>query len=43
MDDLDPEITRSLNARGSIALARAEKTAGVALFVLLELLDRGPG
>src|ERR1700737_919667 len=28
MGDLDPEITRSINARGSIALARAAKTAG---------------
>src|ERR1700746_2492423 len=27
MGDLDPEITRSINARGSIALARAAKTA----------------
>src|ERR1700746_1480150 len=27
MGDLDPEITRSINAQGSIALARAAKTA----------------
>jgi nucleoside-diphosphate-sugar epimerase len=29
MGDLDPEITRSINARGSVALAHAAKTAGV--------------
>jgi hypothetical protein len=33
MGDLDPEITRSINARGSIALARAAKTAGVPRFL----------
>ncbi|MBV9018085.1 MAG: SDR family oxidoreductase, partial [Alphaproteobacteria bacterium] len=34
MGDLDPEITRKINARGSIALARAAKTAGVPRFLL---------
>jgi nucleoside-diphosphate-sugar epimerase len=34
MGDLDPEITRSINARGSIALARAAKAAGVPRFLL---------
>jgi nucleoside-diphosphate-sugar epimerase len=34
MGDLDPEITRAINARGSIALARAAKTAGVPRFLL---------
>src|SRR5215468_6536993 len=33
MGDLDPEITRSINARGSIALARAAKRAGVPRFL----------
>jgi nucleoside-diphosphate-sugar epimerase len=33
MGDLDPEITRSVNARGSIALARAAKEAGVPRFL----------
>ena len=33
MGDLDPEITRSINARGSVALARAAKTAGVPRFL----------
>jgi len=33
MGDLDPEITRAINARGSIALARAAKTAGVPRFL----------
>jgi nucleoside-diphosphate-sugar epimerase len=33
MGDLDPEITRSVNARGSIGLARAAKTAGVPRFL----------
>jgi nucleoside-diphosphate-sugar epimerase len=33
MGDLDPEITRSINAQGSIALARAAKTAGVPRFL----------
>ena len=33
MGDLDPEITRSINARGSIALARAAKAAGVPRFL----------
>ena len=33
MGDLDPEITRSINARGSIALARAAKVAGVPRFL----------
>ena len=34
MGDLDPEITRSINARGSIALARIAKAAGVPRFLL---------
>jgi nucleoside-diphosphate-sugar epimerase len=34
MGDLDPEITRAINARGSIALARAAKMAGVPRFLL---------
>jgi nucleoside-diphosphate-sugar epimerase len=34
MGDLDPEITRDINARGSIALARAAKAAGVPRFLL---------
>src|SRR6516164_8599464 len=29
MGDLDPEITRSINARGSVSLARMAKAAGV--------------
>jgi nucleoside-diphosphate-sugar epimerase len=33
MGDLDPEITRSINARGSVALARAAKAAGVPRFL----------
>jgi nucleoside-diphosphate-sugar epimerase len=33
MGDLDPEITRTINARGSIALARAAKAAGVSRFL----------
>ena len=33
MGDLDPEITRAVNARGSIGLARAAKTAGVPRFL----------
>jgi nucleoside-diphosphate-sugar epimerase len=33
MGDLNPEITRSINARGSVALARAAKTAGVPRFL----------
>src|SRR5437667_469520 len=33
MGDLDTEITRAINARGSIALARAAKTAGVPRFL----------
>jgi nucleoside-diphosphate-sugar epimerase len=33
MGDLDPEITRSINARGSIALAQAAKAAGVPRFL----------
>lgn len=33
MGDLDPEITRDINARGSIALARTAKTAGVPRFL----------
>jgi nucleoside-diphosphate-sugar epimerase len=33
MGDLDPEITRNINARGSIALARAAKDAGVPRFL----------
>jgi len=33
MGDLDPEITRSINARGSIGLARAAKAAGVPRFL----------
>jgi nucleoside-diphosphate-sugar epimerase len=33
MGDLDPEITRAINARGSIALARAAKAAGVPRFL----------
>lgn len=33
MGDLDPEITRSINARGSIALARIAKAAGVPRFL----------
>jgi nucleoside-diphosphate-sugar epimerase len=34
MGDLDPEITRDINARGSIALARTAKEAGVSRFLL---------
>src|SRR6202045_712028 len=34
MGDPDPEITRSINARGSVALARAAKTAGVPRFLV---------
>src|SRR5262249_25614192 len=33
MGDLDPEITRSVNAQGSVALARAAKRAGVPRFL----------
>lgn len=33
MGDLDPEITRGINARGSVALARAAKAAGVPRFL----------
>jgi nucleoside-diphosphate-sugar epimerase len=33
MGDLDPEITRDINARGSIALARKAKAAGVPRFL----------
>ena len=33
MGDLDPEITRAVNARGSIGLARVAKTAGVPRFL----------
>ena len=33
MGDLDPEITRDINARGSIALARAAKAASVPRFL----------
>src|SRR5438128_1579573 len=33
MGDLDPEITRAINARGSIALARTAKAAGVPRFL----------
>jgi nucleoside-diphosphate-sugar epimerase len=33
MGDLDPEITRSINARGSIGLARNAKAAGVPRFL----------
>jgi nucleoside-diphosphate-sugar epimerase len=33
MGDLDPEITRAINARGSIALARIAKAAGVPRFL----------
>lgn len=33
MGDLDPEITRDINARGSIALARTAKAAGVPRFL----------
>ena len=33
MGDLDPEITRSINARGSIRLARVAKAAGVTRFL----------
>lgn len=33
MGDLDPEITRAVNARGSIALARSAKAAGVPRFL----------
>jgi nucleoside-diphosphate-sugar epimerase len=33
MGDLDPEITRQVNAQGSIALARATKAAGVPRFL----------
>jgi nucleoside-diphosphate-sugar epimerase len=33
MGDLDPEITRAVNARGSIGLARAAKAAGVRRFL----------
>src|SRR5438128_11142196 len=33
MGDLDTEITRAINARGSIALARAAKAAGVPRFL----------
>ena len=47
MGDLDPEITRAVNARGSIALARSAKAAGVPRFLfsssLLDLWqDRRP-
>jgi len=34
MGDLDPEITRDINAHGSIALARTAKAAGVPRFLL---------
>jgi nucleoside-diphosphate-sugar epimerase len=34
MGDLDPEITRDINARGSIALARKAKAAGVPRYLL---------
>lgn len=34
MGDLDPGITRDINARGSIALARTAKAAGVPRFLL---------
>src|ERR1700730_8661051 len=34
MGDLDPEITRAINARGSIGLARVAKAAGVPRFLL---------
>jgi nucleoside-diphosphate-sugar epimerase len=34
MGDLDPEITRDINARGSIALASTAKAAGVPRFLL---------
>jgi nucleoside-diphosphate-sugar epimerase len=34
MGDLDPEITRDINARGSIALARKAKEAGVPRYLL---------
>ena len=34
MGDLDPEITRAIDARGSIALARVTKAAGVPRFLL---------
>ena len=33
MGDLDPEITRAINARGSVALARMAKAAGVPRFL----------
>src|SRR5438132_4701966 len=33
MGDLDPEITRDINARGSVALARKAKAAGVPRFL----------
>ena len=33
MGDLDPEITRAINARGSVALAQAAKAAGVPRFL----------
>ena len=33
MGDLDPEITRDINARGSVALARIAKAAGVPRFL----------
>jgi len=33
MGDLDPDITRAVNARGSIGLARAAKAAGVRRFL----------
>jgi nucleoside-diphosphate-sugar epimerase len=33
MGDLDPEITRDINARGSVALARKAKSAGVPRFL----------
>src|SRR5262245_36884798 len=33
MGDLDPEITRSVDARGSVALARSAKAAGVPRFL----------
>jgi nucleoside-diphosphate-sugar epimerase len=33
MGDLDPDITRAINARGSVALARAAKAAGVPRFL----------
>ena len=33
MGDLDPDITRAINARGSVALARVAKAAGVPRFL----------